>query len=109
MSDNKPFNGTFDGNGYCIIGLNVNSSEYGGLFEIIGENGCVKDLFVFDCDFSSSSRTAGGIAAVNEGTIDHCTSGVNTGKIYGCANNGKVGTSTSSISGGLVGKNGGTI
>ena len=168
VSDNKPFNGTFKGNGYCVIGLNVNSSEYGGLFEIIGENGKIKDLFVFDCDFSSSSKTAGGIAAVNEGKIDHCTSGVNitsgyihkngkdiyapefnssingeisggvvgensgsligcqssavvsgtqcggiagvnTGKIYGCSNNGKVGATTSSVSGGLVGKNGGTI
>lgn len=34
---------------------------------------------------------------------------MNTGKIYGCANKGKVGASTSTISGGLVGKNGGTI
>lgn len=84
VSDNKPFNGNFDGNGYCIIGLNVNSSEYGGLFEIIGENGYVKNLFVFDCDFRSSSKRAGGIAAVNNGTIDHCTSGVNftTGVIH---------------------------
>lgn len=34
---------------------------------------------------------------------------MNTGKIYGCANNAKIGTSSSSISGGLVGKNGGKI
>ena len=77
VSENKPFNGTFDGNGYCIIGLNVNSSEYGGLFEIIGESGCVKDLLVFDCDFKAVSNISGGIAAVNNGTVDHCVSGVN--------------------------------
>lgn len=77
VSENKPFNGTFNGNGYCIIGLNVNSEQYGGLFEIIGENGCVKDLLVFDCKFKVSSKTSGGIAAVNNGTIDHCISGVN--------------------------------
>lgn len=115
VSDNKPFNGTFDGNGYCIIGLNVNSSEYGGLFEIIGENGVVKDLFVFDCDFSSSSKTAGGIAAVNEGTIDHCTSGVNitSGYIHKNGNeyyapelNSKI---NGEISGGVVGENGGSL
>ncbi|MGN1125989.1 MAG: hypothetical protein ACI4RI_00980, partial [Ruminococcus sp.] len=84
VSDNKPFIGKFDGQGYCIIGLNVNSLNYGGLFEFIGEKGILKDLFVFDCDFSSSSKTAGGIAAVNKGTIDHCTSGVNvtSGYIY---------------------------
>lgn len=115
VSDSKPFNGTFDGNGYCIIGLNVNSPEYGGLFEIIGENGVVKDLFVFDCDFSSSSKTAGGIAAVNEGTIDHCTSGVNitSGYIHKNGNeyyapelNSKI---NGEISGGVVGENSGSL
>lgn len=77
VEDNKPFNVTFDGKGYCIVGLNVNSPKYGGLFEIIGENGKVKDLFVYDCDFKSSSGTSGGIAAINNGTIDHCISGIN--------------------------------
>lgn len=77
VEDNKPFNGTFNGKGYCIVGLNVNSPKYGGLFEIIGENGKVKDLFVYDCDFKSSSGTSGGIAAINNGTIDHCISGIN--------------------------------
>ena len=39
---------------------------------------------MFDCDFASSSKTAGGIAAVNNGTIDHCISGVNltTGTLH---------------------------
>lgn len=77
VEDNKPFNGTFNGKGYCIVGLNVNSPKYGGLFEIIGEKGKVKDLFVYDCDFKASSDTSGGIAAINNGTIDHCISGIN--------------------------------
>lgn len=77
VEDNKPFNGTFNGKGYCIVGLNVNSPKYGGLFEIIGENGKVQDLFVYDCDFKVSSDTSGGIAAINNGTIDHCISGIN--------------------------------
>lgn len=77
IEDNKPFNGTFNGKGYCIVGLNVNSPKYGGLFEIIGENGKVQDLFVYDCDFKVSSDTSGGIAAINNGTIDHCISGIN--------------------------------
>lgn len=115
VSDSKPFNGKFYGNGYCIIGLNVNSPEYGGLFEIIGENGVVKDLFVFDCDFSSSSNTAGGIAAVNEGTIDHCTSGVNitSGYIHKNGNEYYAPEFNSSIngeiSGGVVGENSGSL
>lgn len=115
VSDNKPFNGTFNGNGYCIIGLNVNSPEYGGLFEIIGKNGCVKDLFVFDCDFSSSSKTAGGIAAVNNGTIDHCTSGVNitSGTLHIHGKEIKAAELNSKIKGeiigGIVGENSGSI
>lgn len=77
VEDNKPFNGTFNGKGYCIVGFNVNSPKYGGLFEIIGEKGKVQDLFVYDCDFKVSSDTSGGIAAINNGTIDHCISGIN--------------------------------
>lgn len=112
---NKPFNGTFDGNGYCIIGLNVNSPEYGGLFELIGENGCVKDLFVFDCDFRYSSSISGGIVAINNGIIDHCISGVNltTGTIHfrnksidAAALNSSI---KGDISGGITGKNNGLI
>lgn len=115
VADNKPFNGTFNANGYCIIGLNVNSSEYGGLFEIIGEQGCVKDLFVFDCDFNSTSKVAGGIAAVNNGTIDHCISGVNfiSGTIHyknrtieASALNSRI---KGELSGGIAGENSGTI
>lgn len=77
VEDSKPFNGTFNGKGYCIVGFNVNSPKYGGLFEIIGEKGKVQDLFVYDCDFKVSSDTSGGIAAINNGTIDHCISGIN--------------------------------
>ena len=79
VSESKPFNGTFNGNGYCIVGLNVDSPEYGGLFEIIGDKGCVNDLFIIDCDYISSSNKGGSIAAVNNGTIDHCTNGINVG------------------------------
>lgn len=116
VADNKPFNGTFDGNGYCIIGLNVNSAEYGGLFEIIGEKGCVKDLFVFDCDFKSSANVAGGIASINNGTIDHCISGVNltTGTIHINSNKSIDAVALNSavkgeISGGIAGENNGLI
>ena len=78
----KPFNGTFDGRGYCITGLRVDNAANGGLFDTVGANGVVKDLSVIDCDFKTVSENAGGIAAVNNGTIDHCTSGINlSGKI----------------------------
>lgn len=77
VSENKPFNGTFHGQGYCIMGLSVNSPEYGGLFEIIGEKGSVDNLFLINCKYTSDCKNAGGIAAVNNGVIDHCTNGIN--------------------------------
>ena len=72
-----PYNGTFDGKSFGIVGLNVKNDKYTGLFEAIGANGTVKDLFVLACRSNGSAEYAGGIAAVNEGTIDHCTSGIN--------------------------------
>ncbi|MBQ1474067.1 MAG: hypothetical protein IIZ32_02065, partial [Ruminococcus sp.] len=81
-TESKPFNGTFDGRGHCITGLRVDSAANGGLFDTVGTSGVVKDLSVVDCDFRSVSANAGGIIAVNNGTIDHCTSGINlSGKI----------------------------
>ncbi|MBQ1658934.1 MAG: hypothetical protein II059_03730, partial [Clostridia bacterium] len=70
-----------------------------------------------DCDFQVRSAVAGGIAAVNEGLIDHCVSGINTQSqkliktIYGkerslsSFNSAVNGT----VSGGIAGKNNGTI
>ena len=115
VSDNKPFNGTFYGKGYFVASLNVNSPEYGGLFEAIGESGYVKDLYVIDCKFSSSSETAGGIAAVNYGTIDHCISGISISSgnlkiedktIHWVELNSTV---QGGISGGIAGENSGSI
>lgn len=114
--DNKPFNGTFDGKGYCIVGLNVNSPKYGGLFEIIGEKGKVKNLLVYDCDFKSSSEVSGGIASINNGTIDHCLSGINlTSGVIHINNNITIDAVAlnsivkGEISGGVAGKNNGLI
>lgn len=77
IDENKPFNGTFDGNGYVISGLNINTSQYGGLFEYIGKNGRVEEIQLIDCDYVSDCAVAGAIAAVNDGVIDHCLSGIN--------------------------------
>ena len=72
------FNGTFDGKGYAVIGLNVDYAPNGGMFGVVGESGVVRDLAVLDCDFMSAGEKGGGIASMNYGTIDHCISGVNT-------------------------------
>lgn len=79
VESGKPFNGTFDGNGYIIFGLNIKpENQYGGLFKFIGEQGKVTEILLADCDYSDmNTEYAGSIAAVNNGTIDHCISGVN--------------------------------
>ena len=117
VSENKPFMGTFDGKGFAIVSLMVHNADNGALFEYIGSQGVVKDLAVIDCDFKVRSACAGGIAAVNEGLIDHCISGINTESqrliktIYGkerslsSFNSAVNGT----VSGGIAGKNKGTV
>lgn len=114
VSQNKPFNGTFNGNGHYISGLNVDSPEYGGLFESIGDKGKVENLFLIDCDYITQSKVAGSIAAVNNGTIDHCLSGVNL--TSGSVTIGNIHISPelnslilSDLSGGVAGINNGTI
>ncbi|MDE7431286.1 MAG: hypothetical protein K2N34_05155, partial [Lachnospiraceae bacterium] len=79
VAENKPFNGTFKGDGYCIMGLNIDASLYGGLFEIIGENGHVQNLFILNCTYMTSCENASSIAAINNGTIDYCTNGMTVG------------------------------
>lgn len=77
VDENKPFNGTFDGNGYIISRMNIDSGEYGGLFEYVGAEGKITQLVTICLSFNKDIKTAGAIAAVNDGTIDHCISGVN--------------------------------
>ncbi len=74
------FSGTFDGNGYSIIGLQVNNSNYAGLFACV-ENANIKNLTVEEGSVhayhllnSGTLSYAGGIAAycVNT-TFVNCT------------------------------------
>lgn len=83
-SNGKGFNGEFYGNGYIIFGLNINNSQYGALFEKVGENGVVKELCITASTYKTDSEYAGGIAAINDGLIDHCIGGValTSGFIY---------------------------
>lgn len=71
-----PFNGTYEGNGYYILGLRPTSSVI-GLFGVIGTEGIVRDLSVVDFDYEEEARYASGFAGINFGLIDGCGSGVN--------------------------------
>ena len=70
----RAFNGTFDGNGYDIRGLEVkNANDSGksyGLFGYIGSAGVVKDIALGGIQISGSVGRMGGIAGVNAGKIE---------------------------------------
>ncbi|MGN0695457.1 MAG: hypothetical protein ACI4J5_01685 [Oscillospiraceae bacterium] len=84
--DLKPiptFSGEFDGNGHIITNLKLNGSgSEQGLFRIIEQTGCVKDLRVTGrITPGGSAEKCGGIAAVNRGRIIGCSfSGTVIGK-----------------------------
>lgn len=76
-NEDKPFNGSLDGNGYSIKNLNVSADEYVGLFGYVGLYGEIENLNVEKSTFTVNSKNveqvyAGAIAAVNEGIIWNC-------------------------------------
>jgi hypothetical protein len=65
------FDGTFDGNGFTISGVYVNSSkEEQGLFGVIGGIGTVKNLGVI-ASYIKGTDKIGGIAGINFGIISY--------------------------------------
>ena len=127
------FTGTFDGDGYTISGLYINSdiSKYGvaGLFGYVGGGGTVKNLnvegivIVSDNVSVSGTSTVGGVVGSSSGTVSSCNSsvkvsgaaaggvvGINSGTVSNCTNTGNVtGTVSYFYAGGVVGSNDGTV
>lgn len=119
--DGNAFQGTFDGEGHTISGIDVmdiNGECYcTGLFGWIDYNGKVCNVTVKSCEFTSQG-SVGGIAGVNLGIIDNChnretrvgtdgdiggIAGDNCGTILNCSSTGTV-TGTGS-QGGIAGNN----
>jgi hypothetical protein len=122
------FGGTLDGNGYCIRGITIQSSEYRmgalGLFGTIGKSGVVRDLTLqgaaLDCP--DILITMGLLAGENQGRIERCRVfgrimgiglagglvGLNRGQVIDSQAGGSVWTK-SGAAGGLVGDNQGLI
>ena len=71
-SEDVPFTGTLDGNGYTISGLGMDyeNGTYVGLFAI--NNGTIKDLSVVIDDIGGN-QYVGAIAGTNGGTISNVT------------------------------------
>ena len=96
-NDTNRFKGTFDGNGYKITGLYINStSDYQGLFGYVGEGGTVKNLGV--SGNVEGSESVGGVVGYSSGTVTNC---YNTGAVTG--------SSSSYYIGGVVGYSSGTV
>ena len=68
FSSNTSYQGTFDGQGYSITGLNA-SSLFGG----IGESATVKNLQLVDVKLNESGGATAGIVVNNYGTIMACS------------------------------------
>lgn len=114
----QTYNGTFDGQGHSITGLNA-SSLFGG----IGESATVKNLQLKKANLSEQSGSTGGIASVNYGTIAACSvegtisawsnpggiAQANSGTITGCWFSGTLKISNGDGGGGIAGYNSGAI
>lgn len=70
----KPFSGTFDGNGHTISGLYINNAtQYQGLFGNISTGGVVKNLVVAGRVIATGQNNVGGIVArLSGGTVQNC-------------------------------------
>jgi hypothetical protein len=121
----NPFTGSFDGRGYKIYNLYINTTrDFVGLFGYVGKEGIIKNVGLENVKISSTGYDVGGLIGHNDGTVSNCysTGSVNgqdfVGGLVG-GNGGTVGTvsncySTGSVNGqdfvgGLVGFNGGTV
>lgn len=118
------FTGTFDGRGYTISGLTINSSSSAGLFGTISENGKVKNVGLSGVSITTTDYYVGGIAGNNLGTISGCfvsgtvkgtafvggIAGANTrGTIEDCYSTASAEATTNAQAGGIAGKNSGTL
>ena len=72
------FNGTFNGQMHTISGVYLNtSSQYAGLFGQIDASGVVKNFYLTDSLFKSTSYDVGSVAGVSYGTVDTVYSNAN--------------------------------
>lgn len=96
---NDGYTGTFDGNGHKISNLvceRTGDKQVSGLFAQLKENSVVRNLGMEDGMFTSSTSTAGAVAAKS-----------NLGKVINCWNSGKV--TAHDYAGGIVGSSQGWI
>lgn len=138
----KMYEGIFDGAGHSIFGILSSDAKFVGVWGVVGQNGIVKNVYVKNGDINGTNRDvksyyAGGVAAINNGTIQNVInenkvtvsnvslsllyaggiSAINNGNIIGCQNKSEitakilstVNTYPVAYSGGISGYNAGVI
>lgn len=71
-TNSNPFNGVFDGNGYTVSGINIQSDEsYQGLFGVVASGGEVRNVVVKGADIRGKDYI-GTIAGKCEGKLENC-------------------------------------
>ena len=95
-TEDKPFAGTFDGQGFEISDLSISRVDSGhvGLFGYVGERGVINNIGVVNA-YVVGEWCVGGLVGINWGTVNNSYS---DGSVSG-----------SDQVGGLVGGNGGTV
>jgi LPXTG-motif cell wall-anchored protein len=107
------YNGTFDGQGHTISGLqcSVSSGDVAGLFGVIGSSGVVKNVGIADSDVSvvvtvtDKIAYAGGVCGYSAGTVENCW---NSGSVTATCN-GSNNDRNAAYAGGVCGWNDGII
>lgn len=91
-TENSPFIGTFDGQGYEIHDLFINrpGEDYVGLFRSVDEGGIIDNIGVVNVTVNGN-KCVGGLVGENDGTVNNSYA---TGSVTGCF-----------LIGGLVGRN----
>ena len=110
--DDNMYNGTFDGQGHTISGLqcSVTSGNVAGLFGVIGSSGVVKNVGIADSNVSvvvtvtDKFAYAGGVCGYSEGTVENCW---NSGSVT--ATNSSESETNAAYAGGVCGYSEGTV
>jgi hypothetical protein len=114
------FTGTFDGDGFTISNLFIDANDSKrdcvGLFGVVGTEGVIKNLSL-DNVYIIASDYVSGLAGINKGTINNCTSngfvsgdeaigglvGDNRGNIFHCYSTGEIYVSSNDIDSNEIG------
>jgi len=72
-TNSNPFTGTYNGGGYSITNLTINSTnQFTGLFSKIQTGGTVKNLALVAVNITGTKSDIGSVAGTNSGMIQNC-------------------------------------